>query len=102
MTRGKRRMGLAVISAAGDRLGTGRSVLRSTVKFLPWQIAHTSLFHIPGWPAAVDVIPATATAGLWLSSTLAAASVASLFIFADGRTLYDRLAGTRVVMRRAP
>jgi uncharacterized RDD family membrane protein YckC len=101
-TWGKQRMGLVVISAAGDRLGTGRSLLRSALKFLPWQIAHSSLFHIPGWPAAVDVIPATATAGLWLSSTLAAASVASLFIFADQRTLYDRLAGTRVVLRRAP
>ena len=98
-TWGKRRMGLVAITIGGQRLSTGRSLARSVVKFLPWQLAHTSLFHIPGWPGAVETIPGMAAAGLWVASLLATASVASLFVFADRRTLYDRLAGTAVVMR---
>ena len=98
-TWGKRRTGLVVITTGGQRLGAGRSLVRSVVKFLPWQIAHTSLFHIPGWPTAVDSIPAAAAAGLWISTALALAFIGSLFVFPDRRTPYDRLAGTRVVMR---
>ena len=101
-TWGKRRMGLVVVSTGGQRLRAGRSLMRSALKLLPWQIAHTSLFHIPGWPTAVETIPFPAALGLWISALLASGAFASIFIAADRRTLYDRLAGTRVIVRREP
>ena len=96
-TWGKRRVGIVVVTTHGERLSPSRSIVRSALKFLPWQIAHTCLFHIPGWPTAVEAIPVAASAGLWVASLLACASIATLFIAADHRTLYDRLARTGVI-----
>ena len=98
-TWGKRRMGLAVVTTSGLRLTRGRSFLRSALKFLPWQIAHTSLFHIPGWPVAVETVPALAAAGVCLSMLLASISVVSLVPRVARCTPYDYIARTQVVRR---
>ena len=97
-TLGKRRMRLAVVDRAGRRLRVGRSLLRAAVKFLPWQIAHTSLFHIPGWPTAVETMPPGAIIGLVSSLTLAAIYAIGLFL-PGRRTLYDMVSGSRVIHR---
>jgi uncharacterized RDD family membrane protein YckC len=96
-TWGKRRTGLRVVSLEGTRLTISRSLLRSALKFLPWQIAHTSLFHIPGWPMAPETVPASATAGFIVSFALVAVYLVTL-ARADGRTAYDRAAGSRVAV----
>jgi uncharacterized RDD family membrane protein YckC len=44
-TWGKRRAGLLVVDDHGSKLSFWWAFLRSFLKFLPWQIAHTSLFH---------------------------------------------------------
>ena len=97
-TWGKRRMGLVVMTERGERLSVARSALRSAAKFLPWQVAHTALFHIPGWPAAVETVPPLAVIGLGLSSTVAVVYLVSLVASRSRRTPYDLLAGTRVVV----
>ena len=51
-TWGKRKAGLLVVNGREERLTGGRAFLRSFLKILPWQIAHTSLFHWEGWPFA--------------------------------------------------
>ena len=98
-TVGKRRMGLVVVTEGGESLDRGRSLLRSALKFAPWQIAHTSLFHIPGWPVAVETVPAAAAAGLGIASVVAVLYAVSVVAFADRRTPYDYVAGTRVIQR---
>ena len=95
-TLGKRRMRVAVVDERGNRLGIGRSLLRSGLKFLPWQVAHTSLFQIPGWPMAVETIPPAAIVGLSVSLILVALFIAGL-LTPSRRTLYDLLSGSRVV-----
>lgn len=96
-TLGKRRVGLRVETVEGHRLSTGRSLLRSSLKFVPWQIAHTSLFHVPGWPMAPEAPPAWVLGGFVLAFGLVAAYLAGLFVSPIHQTPYDRAAGTRVV-----
>jgi uncharacterized RDD family membrane protein YckC len=49
-TWGKRRMGIGVVAAAGEPPSIGRSVLRTALKLLPWELAHGVIwrFAIPG------------------------------------------------------
>ncbi|HEU4793561.1 MAG TPA: RDD family protein [Nitrolancea sp.] len=42
-TIGKRLLGLCVTDVSGKRLGLGRSVLRTAVKLLPWDLAHLTI-----------------------------------------------------------
>jgi uncharacterized RDD family membrane protein YckC len=101
-TWGKRRVGLVVVSSRGDRLSIGRSLMRSGLKFLPWQIAHTCLFHIPGWPAAPGPIPTLVMGGLALAYGLVGLYLVGLVIPPAHRTAYDWVAGTRVVTAASP
>ncbi|MCA1736182.1 MAG: RDD family protein [Actinobacteria bacterium] len=45
-TFGKRRMKSSVATTDRRRLSLGRSLLRNGLKLLPWQIAHTGVFHL--------------------------------------------------------
>ena len=51
-TWGKNKTGLRVVNANGGTLTQRQAFVRSLIKMIPWQIAHTCLFHIPGWPIA--------------------------------------------------
>lgn len=91
---GKRRGGFRVVDRNGRRITLVRSLARSGVKFAPWQMAHTAVFHLladsrsPGW-VALSV----------LAQVLVLGSV--LMMFADGRhrSLHDLVTGTEVVDR---
>jgi uncharacterized RDD family membrane protein YckC len=96
-TWGKRRKGLRVQTLDGTRLGFGRALLRSMVKFLPWQIAHTCLFNIPGWPVAPEEPPAWVLWGFGLVWGLVGVNFGMLIWSKTHRTLYDWAAGTAVV-----
>lgn len=98
-TWGKRRMGLEVVAPDGDRLGARQAATRSVVKFLPWQMAHTAMLQMPGFPLDVVEPPLWTVGLLVLAWMLALAHVAGLFGWAGHRTLYDRMAGARVVER---
>lgn len=72
-----------------------RIAARNTLKFLPWELAHTAIWH--GMPIPLNSEPTGLGTGLFLLSTgLAALYLVTLFV-GDGRTLYDRLSGTRVI-----
>jgi uncharacterized RDD family membrane protein YckC len=90
-TPGKRRMGVIVATRGGGRPGIGRSLLRSAVKFTPWQMGHTAVFHL--------VAGSTALGFLILSLGAQAFSFASFLFMAfdrEHRALHDWAAGTRV------
>jgi len=97
-TWGKRKVGLRVVTAAGEPLSKGQAFVRSLVKFLPWQLAHTSIYHIPGWPLAMTQPTPWVTAGLVLVWVLVGANLASLLLTKTHRTLYDWVAGAFVVV----
>lgn len=58
-TFGKRRAGLRVIRAGGGRLDLGRALLRSALKFLPWQMAHTAVIQLLGGNTAAHMVAAS-------------------------------------------
>jgi uncharacterized RDD family membrane protein YckC len=93
-TPGKRRLGLEVGSVGGGSVPMGRSMLRSALKFAPWELAHTVIWHSPGQPF-VSPPDHWGVVGYAVSLAVAAWYVASLFV-GDGRTPYDRAAGTVV------
>lgn len=97
-TWGKRKAGIQVTNAAGGRLNRKRAFVRSTLKFLPWQIAHTSLFHIEGWPIAPASPAPLVVAGLVLVWVLLVAYMGSLFVSKNDRTPYDCATGAYVIV----
>ncbi len=97
-TIGKRRAGLQVVSAAGGgRLSLPRALLRSALKFLPWQMAHTAVFQISA---------GNESAAIWALSIVAQLLVVvyalALWLDRRRRTPYDRLAGTAVIHAPRP
>ncbi len=98
-TWGKRRLGLRVTELDGGPLPLSRALVRSAVKFLPWQIAHTCLFHSPGWPLAPAAPPSWVIVGFGLVWLLVLGYLAPLAFSKSHRTPYDRLAGSAVLMQ---
>jgi len=96
-TWGKSRMRLRVVSVGGGRLGRGRALVRSAIKFLPWQLAHTCLFHIPGWPTDPQGPPPWVAVGMALVWVLVGFYVVVLAVRSDRRVPHDWIAGSRVV-----
>lgn len=95
-TPGKRWAGLAVVGGDGSHPTLRVAVLRSVVKFGPWQVAHSAAFRLA----------AGSDAALWLWLATGAqlvVLVSGLLVVGrrDRRSLHDLLAGTRVVALRA-
>ena len=99
-TWGKRKLGLRVTDTHGERLSVARSLVRSLIKFLPWELTHACLWRIPGWPLNPQTPSPIITAGLILVWVIAGAYVISLLVSKKHQTLYDMIAGSYVV--RAP
>lgn len=95
-TPGKRAFGLRVESSSGRRLSWSRSMLRSALKLLPWELAHTSLWRIPGWPAEVEAIPAGPLWGLVTVWILVALYLVTVLLSPARQAPYDRAAGSIV------
>lgn len=90
-------MGLRVVHMSGERLSQGRALVRSVVKFLPWQLTHTCLFHIPGWPMETQEPPVWVIVGLVLVLVVIGFYIVTLVVSPTRRTPYDWVAGSRVV-----
>lgn len=101
-TWGKRRVGLVVSSARGRvPPGHGRALVRNGLKLLPWQMAHTAMFHIPGFPVVNGEPPTWTVVVLGAVWFLVALYLVGLTRSGGHRPLYDRVAGTVVVQGRA-
>lgn len=93
-TPGKRRLGLVVVDAGGSRISRSRALARSAVKFLPWQMGHTAVFHLAAGSAAVGWILLSMGAQL-----IVAVSVVTMAVRPDHRAIHDLVARTHVVDR---
>jgi len=98
-TWGKRRLGLAVTDLAGGRLSLARSIGRTSLKFIPWELAHACIWWVTFAPNPSLPIFIVGFATVWL---MVAANVVSLLASPARQTLYDRVAGTVVVRKRPP
>lgn len=93
-TLGKMRMGLMVTDLAGMRLTRWRSLARTILKFVPWELAHACIWQIR---FARDPSAAIYTVGFVAVWLIIGANIVSLLISPTRQTLYDRAAGTVVV-----
>jgi len=96
-TWGKKRVGLKVVGLDGRRLSAGKALLRSVAKFLPWQMAHTALLHIPGFPMAPTDPPSWTVWVMGAMWALVVAYLVGLTPLCGGRTIYDRLSSSQVI-----
>jgi uncharacterized RDD family membrane protein YckC len=96
-TWGKRLLGLRVVTTLGAPVSLPRALWRNALKLIPWELTHACLWRIPGWPFAPETPPLWVSVGLVLVWVVAAVYIVSLVLSRSGQTLYDRLAGVRVV-----
>lgn len=90
-TFGKRRLGLLVTSTAGNRITFARSIARSGVKFLPWQLAQAGVFHLIA--GSTDPI----FMGLAMrAQVLVLGDVAVMLAHPERGAVHDLLVGTKV------
>lgn len=94
-TFGKRWLGLRVLGFRGGWAPLRCALLRNAIKFVPWELAHTAIYYVAGWPQAPAPLALWQEALFYLSLGLAALYIVMLFV--GGRTLYDRLSETHVV-----
>lgn len=99
-TPGKRTLGLRVVSVSGTRLPWPRSLLRSALKFAPWELAHAVIWRLAGGSSPMDTLPAPAAAGLGAVWLLVAWYLLMPVLSRTRQTPYDRLAGAFVVVSR--
>ncbi len=91
---GKKVMKLHVVDfSTSKRVHFSKSLLRSIVKFLPWELAHFAIWHAFIFASSLQYI---AMGALTVSYILMIAYAVGL-IRRPHRTLYDRFAQTKVV-----
>jgi len=95
-TFGKRMAGLGVVNRKGGALTPLRACLRSTLKFLPWQLAHTCVYQSVAMrsSAAPSLLIGV---GFVLVYVLAGSYLASAWLTKQRRTPYDWVSGAYVV-----
>ena len=98
-TWGKRKVGLRVVNAQAKTLTRGQAFVRSLVKFLPWQIAHTSIYQIQEIVPGMEPEPFDIT-GFVLVYVLIGIYIATAFISKKHRTPYDWAAGSYVIITK--
>lgn len=91
-TLGKRVFHLRVVTTKGKGMTFGRSLLRSALKFAPWELAHFAIWNAFIFPSSAENLGIAALVGCYL---LAFTYLIGL-ILKPHRPLYDRLAGTVV------
>lgn len=91
-TFGKRRVSLQVTDQSGRQLTLRRALARSTVKFLPWQLAHTAVIGLAAGSRSIGLMVLAITA-----QAVVLVSIGTIALDSDHRALHDRVAGTRVV-----
>ncbi len=95
---GKAKRGLKVEATDGTRLSFTHALARSFLKLIPWQIAHTCLFKIPGWPANTGSPPFWVIIGLSVVWVLIIGYALSVLVRKSRQSIYDQILGIRVVV----
>ena len=94
-TFGKRRAKIKVANNQGGRIDFWQALVRSAIKFLPWQLAHMSVIYV--WYSHQSSFSLFA---VFVAEGLAIVYVIGLWFSKKHRTLYDLITGTFVIMAR--
>jgi uncharacterized RDD family membrane protein YckC len=90
---GKSRTALKVTDGTGQRITFGRSLARTILKFVPWEISHTLVWETAFNPA---LAPAVLNGMIVSIYAILGANVLSVALTKTRQTLYDLACGTRV------
>jgi uncharacterized RDD family membrane protein YckC len=101
-TPGKRAVGIAVRRSNGTRLSRLRALARNALKLVPWELAHTCLWRIPGWPQPNGELPLWAIAGFVTVWALILSNLLLAWRSRTGQAGYDWIADTVVVRTAGP
>lgn len=95
-TIGKRIMKLTVTNIQKDRIGLKKSFLRTVLKLAPWEIAHIGvIFPTPLYFSQNPDIRLVTIIGIILLGIY----MISIIIGSNGQSVYDKLLGTRVIIK---
>jgi uncharacterized RDD family membrane protein YckC len=94
-TWGKGRLKLKVADRAGNRISFGRSLGRTLLKFVPWELSHTLIWQIYFSPPTESV---SINYGFALVYLLIGLNILSLVTMKTKQTLYDLLTNTYVII----
>lgn len=95
-TWGKSRLSLNVTDKDGNRVSFGKSLIRSILKFIPWEISHTLIWEVTFNP---EIDPIILNSMLVLVYGLLGANIASLLLTKTRQTLYDLVCRTYVIKK---
>lgn len=95
-TWGKRKMGVVVTGIHGQSIGLGSSFFRSALKFVPWELAHFTIWHM--------VIPSEYPDSLVYSLLATVYGLVIIYLISplwnkNKQTVYDFIAGTVIRYR---
>jgi len=93
-TWGKQRLGLKIVDGHGNRIPFRRALVRTLLKFTPWEISHTLIWQIRFTPQTDSIL---INYGFALVYLLIGLNIAILLMTRTHQTLYDLLAGTYVI-----
>ena len=93
-TWGKHKVGIKVVNAQGTKLSGPQVLIRSAVKFFPWQLAHTCVIQI--WFGQTS---SWLMIGALLAQGLVVTYILSIMISKEHRAPYDRLSGAYVIFK---
>lgn len=94
-TWGKRRLKLKVTDQNGRQISAWRSLARTVLKFIPWELSHTLIWQIYFSP---QIESAWINYGFVLVYLLIGLNVACLLLTKTHQTLYDLLTSTYVIL----
>jgi uncharacterized RDD family membrane protein YckC len=94
-TLGKHKVGIKVVNAEGLKLSGRQALIRSAVKFFPWQLAHTCVIQIKFGQTSPWLM-----IGALLAQVLVVTYVLSIIISKEHRAPYDRLSGAYVIFEK--
>jgi len=95
-TWGKQKLGLKVTDYNRERVSLWRSLARTALKFIPWELSHTLIWNIAFSPEASSIM---INYGFVVVYVLVGLNIASLIMTEKHQTIYDFLARTYVVNR---
>ena len=93
-TWGKRRLKLKVVDRNGNQIGIWRSLARTLLKFIPWELSHTLIWQLYFSPQIESI---WINYGFTLVYLLIGLNIASLLLTKSHQTLYDLLTNTYVI-----
>ncbi len=93
---GKRLVKIKVTDAAGNRASLRAVAIRTTVKLVPWEIAHLCIHHTISDAGVGRPANPLLMIGLITSNVLLLMSVSCVILRRDRRGLHDLVAGTKL------